>query len=88
MVGLLAEAPPRGFAFSDTAFRVFVLLASRRIKSDRFFTSDYRPEVYTRAGIEWVETNDMKSVLIRHHPELRPVLHTVANPFAPWPRTG
>jgi hypothetical protein len=88
MVGLLAEAPPRGFAFSDTAFRVFVLMASRRLKSDRFFTSDYRPEVYTRAGIEWVENNDMKSVLIRHHPELRPGLHTVANPFAPWPRTG
>jgi hypothetical protein len=47
MVGLYAESPPEGFAFSDTAFRVFVLMASRRLKSDRFFTYDYRPEVYT-----------------------------------------
>jgi len=27
--------------FSDTAFRVFILMASRRLKSDRFFTRDY-----------------------------------------------
>ena len=33
-----AETPPAGFGFSDTAFRVFVLMASRRLKSDRFFT--------------------------------------------------
>ena len=41
MVGLYAEKPPEGFAFSDTAFRVFILMASRRLKSDRFFTYDY-----------------------------------------------
>ncbi len=28
----------RGFGFSDTAFRIFILMASRRLKSDRFFT--------------------------------------------------
>ena len=41
MVGLYAEPLPKGFGFSDTAFRVFILMASRRLKSDRFFTSDY-----------------------------------------------
>ena len=87
MIGMLAETPPSGFAFSDTAFRVFILMASRRLKSDRFFTTDYRPEIYTRAGIEWIENNDMKSVLSRHYPELRPVLLAAGNPFAPWPRT-
>ena len=46
MVGPL-HRPPEGFAFSDTAFRVFVLMAPGRLKSDRFFTYDYRPEVYT-----------------------------------------
>ena len=30
-----------GFGFSDTAFRIFILMASRRLKSDRFFTNDY-----------------------------------------------
>ena len=33
--------------FSETAFRVFILMASRRLKSDRFFTVDYTPRVYT-----------------------------------------
>ena len=39
MVGLFAERPPDGFAFSDTAFRIFILMASRRLNSDRFFTT-------------------------------------------------
>jgi hypothetical protein len=42
-VGMYAEPLPPGFGFSDTAFRVFILMASRRLKSDRFFTSDFRP---------------------------------------------
>ena len=42
-----AEQPPKGFGFSDTAFRVFILMASRRLQSDRFLTVDYRPEIYT-----------------------------------------
>ena len=32
-VGLLAEPLPPGFGFSDTAFRIFILMASRRLKS-------------------------------------------------------
>ena len=88
MVGMYAEPKPQGFGFSDTAFRVFILMASRRLKSDRFFTRDYRPEVYTQAGIDWVERNSMRSVLLRHFPELEPALRGVENPFAPWVRTG
>ena len=42
-VGLHAESPPAGFGFGDTAFRIFILMASRRLKSDRFFTTDFRP---------------------------------------------
>ena len=72
MVGMYAEPKPKGFGFSDTAFRVFVLMASRRLKSDRFFTRDYRPEVYTKAGIDWVESNTMHSVLLRHSPSSSP----------------
>jgi hypothetical protein len=87
MVGMYAESKPAGFGFSDTAFRVFILMASRRLKSDRFFTRDYRPEVYTKAGLDWVEENSMRSVLLRHFPELEPALRGVANPFAPWRRT-
>ena len=38
MVGMFAERRPTGFAFSDTAFRIFILMASRRLNSDRFFS--------------------------------------------------
>jgi hypothetical protein len=88
MVGMYAEPKPEGFGFSDTAFRVFILMASRRLKSDRFFTRDYRPEVYTQTGLDWVERNSMRDVLLRHHPELEPALKGVENPFAPWRRSA
>jgi Animal haem peroxidase len=84
MVGMYAEKPPEGFGFSDTAFRVFILMASRRLKSDRYFTTDYTPAVYTQPGIEWVENNNMQTVLLRHFPELTPILQRTSNAFAPW----
>jgi Animal haem peroxidase len=87
MIGLYAEPKPRGFGFSDTAFRVFILMASRRLKSDRFLTRDFRAEVYTDVGMAWVRDADMRSVLLRHFPTLAPALAGVANPFAPWART-
>ena len=87
-VGLLAEPLPPGFGFSDTAFRIFILMASRRLKSDRFFTNDYSPDVYTPEGINWVEGNTMVDVLLRHHPELGPALDGVENAFAPWNAVG
>ncbi|MGC4963513.1 peroxidase family protein [Gordonia sp. DT101] len=85
MVGLHAERKPPGFGFSDTAFRVFVLMASRRLSSDRFFTTDFRQEIYTEVGMAWVRDNSMRSVLLRHFPTLAPALAGVDNPFAPWP---
>ena len=81
---MLGEEMPPGFGFSDTAFRIFILMASRRLKSDRFFTSDYNPEVYMREGIEWVEDNLFADVVLRHHPELAPALEGSENAFAPW----
>ena len=86
MVGLFAEAPPKGCGFSDTAFRVFVLMASRRLKSDRFFTTDYTPAVYTQAGLDWIAATEMKHVLLRHYPALAPAIQRVGNAFAPWDR--
>jgi Animal haem peroxidase len=88
MVGMYAEKRPTGFAFSDTAFRIFVLMASRRLNSDRFFTEDFRPEVYSPEGLAWVRDNDMRTVLLRHYPQLRPALARSDNAFAPWQRVG
>ena len=86
MVGMFGETPPQGFGFSDTAFRIFILMASRRLNSDRFFTTDYTPEVYTQAGLDWVANNSMISVLLRHYPKLEPALRLSKNAFAPWQR--
>jgi len=88
MIGMYAERKPKGFGFSDTAFRIFILMASRRLEADRFFTRDYRPEVYTQAGLDWVEGESMRSVLLRHFPTLAETLHGVENPVAPWRRAG
>ncbi|KHL17816.1 heme peroxidase [Mumia flava] len=86
--GMFAEDRPEGFAFSDTAFRIFVLMASRRLNSDRFFTTHFTDEVYTREGIEWIEKTTMGTVLTRHFPELRPFAGASANAFAIWKRPG
>ncbi len=83
-VGMYAEPTPPGFGFSDTAFRVFILMASRRLKSDRFFTTDFTPEVYTQTGIDWVTKTKLKDVILRHHPELEPALRGLPNAFLPW----
>ena len=58
VVGWLAESTrPHGFAISETQFVVFILNASRRLFSDRFFTSSFRPEFYTQLGVDWVINN-------------------------------
>jgi hypothetical protein len=85
MIGMFAEPKPTGFGFSDTAFRIFILMASRRLKSDRFFGPDYTPEIYTPLGMRWIEGNTMSDVLLRHYPGLRESLRGLDNAFAPWP---
>ncbi|TDI24987.1 MAG: peroxidase [Acidobacteria bacterium] len=84
LVGMLAETLPEGFGFSNTAFRLFILMASRRLQSDRFFTDDYRPEIYTTLGIAWVENTTMTDVILRHFPALNTRLRSDANAFKPW----
>jgi hypothetical protein len=84
VVGLLAEDPPTGFGFSDTAFRIFLLMASRRLQCDRFLTVDFRPEVYTPLGMGWIERGSMAGVLLRHCPELGRAVGSGKAAFAPW----
>jgi len=84
VVGLLGETPPLGFGFSDTAFRIFILMASRRVQSDRFLTVDFRPEIYSPLGMDWIANNGMTSVILRHCPELASVLPRTASAFVPW----
>ena len=86
IVGIMADRKPKGFAISDTAFRIFLLMASRRLRSDRFFTTDYTPARYTQLGFDWIDDASMAGILRRHYPALTAALDGVPNVFAPWPR--
>lgn len=84
-VGSMAEghrAP--GFGFGETAFQIFIAMASRRLMSDRFFTDDYNAETYTQAGMDYIRNTSINSVLLRHFPELEETLAQVGNAFFPW----
>ena len=64
VVGYLAETTrPHGFAISETQFVVFILNASRRLFSDRFLTSSFRPEFYTTLGVDWVNNNGPQQMI-------------------------
>nr|KAJ0220822.1 hypothetical protein LSAT_V11C200083450 [Lactuca sativa] len=68
LVGMAAEKKIKGFAISETAFIIFLIMASRRLEADRFFTSDFNEDVYTKKGFEWVNTTEsLKDVLDRHY---------------------
>lgn len=84
-VGTLAEKDRyNGFAFGNTPFYIFALMASRRLMADPFFTEYYTPEVYTKFGINWVQKQTMVDVITRHFPELKPHFRGVKNAFKPW----
>lgn len=87
LVGSHSEPVPEGFGFSDTAFRIFILMASRRLKSDRFIATQWNEETYTPEGLRWVQNSTMRDVLIRNLPELDHALPSPGNNmFAPWPK--
>jgi hypothetical protein len=80
LVGWLAEfARPHGFAISETQLQVFILNASRRLFSDRFLTSSFRPEFYTHFGVKWVNENGPEGKLMEkgrpngHEMEISPL---------------
>jgi hypothetical protein len=65
VVGFLGEpVRPHGYAISETQFQIFILNASRRLFSDRFFTSSFRPEFYTQFGVDWVMNNGPDGTLM------------------------
>ncbi len=54
------------------------------LQSDRFLTVDFRPEVYTRLGMDWIARNGFRDVLARHCPELTDKIGGGKAVFAPW----
>ncbi|CAI9763215.1 unnamed protein product [Fraxinus pennsylvanica] len=84
LVGLMAEKKIKGFAISETAFMIFLIMASR-IEADGFFTSDFSEEAYTKKGLEWVNTTEsLKNVLDRHYPEMTKKWINSSSAFSVW----
>eukprot|EP00884_Botryococcus_braunii_P007942 jgi/Botrbrau1/17149/Bobra.0157s0043.1 len=71
VVGMLAENPrPPGYAISETALRVFVVTASRRLLCDRFYQEGFKKETYTEKGMDMIKKITMKKIMLRHYPAL------------------
>ncbi|MBY0416221.1 MAG: hypothetical protein K2Q18_18755, partial [Bdellovibrionales bacterium] len=86
LVGTLGEeVRPENFGFGETQFQIFILMASRRLMADRFYTENYRAEYYTQAGLDWIDDEGtMSQVIGRHMPELKPHLKGIQTAFNPW----
>jgi Animal haem peroxidase len=88
LIGTLAEAQnrrPTGFGFGETVFQIFIVSASRRLQADRFYTDYYNEDVYTPEGLRWIDQTDLKTVILRHYPELADTgLANIKNAFEPW----
>jgi len=86
LVGTSAEeVKPKGFGFGETMFQIFILMASRRLMSDRFFTTDYRPAYYTQSGLDWIDhEGTLAQVITRHMPQLYPKVKGLESAFSPW----
>jgi Animal haem peroxidase/Tetratricopeptide repeat len=89
LIGTLAEQSPSrrptNFGFGETLFQIFLLNATRRLQADRFYSSCYNEETYTREGLDWIDDVDLRTVLLRHYPELAQTgLANIRNAFEPW----
>lgn len=87
LIGVLLENEggkrvPDGWIFGETQFAVFLESASRRLSADRFFTDAYTSEYYTEFGINYIELNTFKDILVRHYPNLTQYIPN--NPFFTW----
>ena len=57
----------------------------RRLQADRFYTDSYNEDVYTPEGLRWIDRTDLKTVILRHYPELADSgLANIKNAFEPW----
>ncbi len=86
LVGTSAEVVrPKHFGFGETMFQIFILMASRRLMADRFYTKDFTNEVYTKFGLDWVSQEGyLHKVIGRHMPELKQKMEGLETAFNPW----
>ncbi|KAL4574624.1 hypothetical protein LXL04_021459 [Taraxacum kok-saghyz] len=85
LVGIHAEKKIKGFAISETAFFIFVLIASRRLEADRFFTTNFNSQTYTEKGLQWInKTESLKDVIDRHFTGMSKAWMRCSSAFSVW----
>lgn len=86
LVGTLAEeVRPKNFGFGETLFQIFILMASRRLMADRFFTEYYKDQYYTSTGMDWIDNKGtFAQVITRHMPQLKSQVSGIETAFNPW----
>lgn len=82
---LLDKDGPIGFAFGMVAYHIFLVMASRRILSDRFFQDMFTEEHYTAFGVDYVNKATFREIVLRHFPEHESIVPE--NPFMTWTTT-
>lgn len=89
-VGIQAEfVRPHGFVISETQFQIFVVNASRRIFSDRFFTkAAFNEKFYTKWGMDYLSRTFFMDVIKKHFdvPVQTSVSGKALNGFEIWDR--
>ena len=75
----------KGLIILSQAERLPLVYISRRLEADRFFTSNFNEETYTKKGLERVNTTEsLKDVLDRHYPEMTKKWMNSSSAFSVW----
>ena len=67
-VGFKAESRPSTWALTTTQVATFLPVVVYRLLADRFYTKDYRPEIYTPYGMERLRTVKLYDIIKHHFP--------------------
>jgi hypothetical protein len=77
-VGCLADKDrPEGFAFGIVPYYIFVVMASRRLLSDRFMQEGLTVENYSEIGVRYLMETTLHDILARQFPDMK----IPTNPF-------
>lgn len=72
LVGCLVDQDrPEGFAFGIVPYYIFVVMATRRIVSDRFFQEGLTEENYSESGIQYIMDTTFQDILQRQYPGIK-----------------
>jgi len=81
LVGCLADKDrPDGFAFGIVPYYIFVVMASRRLLSDRFFQEGLTEENYSKVGVSYLMGATFHDILARQFPNMNDTIPS--NPFS------